>query len=73
MPVNYLMNHHRGNGHESKTQVKKKYGNIHLRVLRMQMFLALRMKNEELVDGKREPYLMKNNPSNPVISKLSSS
>lgn len=27
--------------------------------------------NEELADGKREPNLMKNNPSNPVISKLS--
>lgn len=35
------------------------------------VFVALGMKNEELVDGKREPNLMKNNPSNAVIWKLS--
>lgn len=42
--------------------------NIHLRVLRMPMvFIALGMKNEGLVDGKRKPNLMKNQPSKAVI------
>lgn len=65
--MNYLVSHHKGNGHESKTQRWEKE-NIHLRVLRMPIvFIALGMKNEGLVDGKRKPNLMKNQPSKAVI------
>lgn len=45
-----------------------KNGNMHQRVLRIQMiFVALGMNNEELREGEGGPNLMINNPSTPVI------